>query len=111
MPLPRSAVVALIVRMTPSTGPMQGVQPKAKASPRQEGADDAAALDVGMEPRLALEQVQRQEAGEVQAEQEDDDAGQDAELVAPARSRLPRAVALAPRAMKTAEKPRTKHTA
>ena len=63
---------------------MQGVQPKAKAKPEQEGADHAPALDLGVKARLALQQMDRQQARHVQAEQQHDDAGDDAELVAPA---------------------------
>ena len=76
----RSALLALMVRITPSTGPMQGVQPKANARPIRSAPSIAAARQVDLEPGLALQPVQRQHAGQMQAEQQDQGARHIAEL-------------------------------
>ena len=73
-----------MVRITPRTGPMHGVQPKAKARPSRKAPTTRPPLIVGLEAGLALQEGDRQQTRHVQPEQQHHDAGRDAELVAPA---------------------------
>ena len=54
---------------------MHGVQPKAKAKPTTERADGAGAALHVVHPLVGIQRFDLEDAGQVQAEDDDDDAG------------------------------------
>ena len=78
-PSPTVSCAAATDRMALRMGPMHGVHPKANAMPTRIAPKNPAGLLVGLHALLVVEPADLQHAHHVEAEQDDDDAGNLAE--------------------------------
>src|SRR6516165_8169735 len=108
MPRGTVAATALVVRIAPSTGTIQGVQPKANATPMMYAGDGSSAADIQMEAEIPLQPRELRQRHHEGAEQQDNGPADQIFLLTIGKEQLTDGRRARLRIKNTVEKPNTK---